>query len=59
MHRDALRLLTCALATLGSACAWIHPTEPLRPVPDGVALPRFESVPVDFAHRWTTRRPTT
>ncbi|HEX5065601.1 MAG TPA: CRTAC1 family protein [Myxococcota bacterium] len=52
MHRDALRLLACALASLGSACAWIHPTEPLRPVPSEVALPRFEEVPVDFAHRW-------
>ena len=52
MHPTALRLLACALASLGSACAWIHPTEPLRPVPDGVALPRFESVPVDFAHSW-------
>jgi hypothetical protein len=52
MHRTTLRLLACALASLGSACAWIHPTEPLRPVPAEVALPRFESVPVAFAHRW-------
>ena len=52
MHPTALRLFACALASLGSACAWIHPTEPLRPLPDGVALPRFEAVPVDFAHRW-------
>ena len=35
-----------------SACGWIYPTEPLRAVPDGVALPRFEEISVDFAHRW-------
>jgi hypothetical protein len=52
MHPHARRLLACALASLGAACAWIHPTEPRPPVPAGVALPRFEEVPVDFAHRW-------
>lgn len=35
-----------------SACGWIYPTEPLRAVPDGMALPRFEEISVDFAHRW-------
>jgi len=48
-----LRLVLPALASLaGSGCAWIHPSEPLRPVPSGVALPRFDEVAVDFAHRW-------
>lgn len=47
-----LRLLSCALASLGAACAWVHPSEPSRPLPEGVALPRFEAVDVDFAHRW-------
>ncbi|MGH8558531.1 MAG: CRTAC1 family protein [Methylococcales bacterium] len=35
-----------------SACGWIYPSEELRDVPDGVALPRFEEIPVEFAHHW-------
>jgi hypothetical protein len=35
-----------------SGCIWIHPTEPERELPSDVAAPRFEPVPVDFAHRW-------
>ncbi len=35
-----------------SACVWIYPTEPLRPVPGSIAIPRFEAIDVDFAHRW-------
>jgi hypothetical protein len=50
MHRTTLYLALVGLA--GSGCAWLHPSEPLRPVPDALALPRFEEVAVDFAHRW-------
>jgi hypothetical protein len=35
-----------------SGCVWIHPTEPERALPSSVAVPRFEEVAVDFAHRW-------
>jgi hypothetical protein len=53
MSSALLRLVLSALASLaGSGCLWIHPSEPLRPVPDGVVQPRFEEVSVGFAHRW-------
>jgi hypothetical protein len=48
-HRVALLVLASLCA---SGCVWIHPTEPQRALPDGVALPRFEEIPVAFAHRW-------
>ena len=39
-----------ALASLcASGCVWIRPTEPQRALPDGVALPRFEEIPVATA----------
>lgn len=44
-----------ALALAGLAvpgCAWIHPTEPHRPLQGALSEPRFEEVAVDFAHRW-------
>lgn len=44
-----------ALALAGLAvpgCAWIHPTEPQRPLQGALSEPRFEEVAVDFAHRW-------
>lgn len=43
-------LLLVGLAASG--CVWIHPTEPRREAPNDLAQPRFESVVVDFAHRW-------
>ena len=49
MHRFALVALLAALAT---GCAWIHPSEPTRPLPADVAAPRFEPLAVDFAHHW-------
>jgi hypothetical protein len=53
MRRFALRVVPSLLAALaGSGCIWIHPTEPRPPVADGVPLPRFEQVPVEFSHRW-------
>jgi hypothetical protein len=55
MTRPPLRLAPPALAALalaGSGCVWIHPSEPHRALPDGVAPARFEEVPVEFAHRW-------
>lgn len=35
-----------------SACGWIYPSEELRDVPDSLALPRFDEIAVEFAHRW-------
>ncbi len=53
MKRNSLHLALPLFASLaGTGCVWIYPTEPQRAVADGVALPRFEEVPVDFAHRW-------
>jgi hypothetical protein len=53
MRLDSLTLALPLLAGLaGTGCVWIHPSEPQRPVADGVTLPRFEELPVDFAHRW-------
>jgi hypothetical protein len=53
MRPESLYLALPLLATLaGTGCAWIHPSEPQRPVAEGVALPRFEEVSVEFAHRW-------
>jgi enediyne biosynthesis protein E4 len=47
------RVSTSILAGLAaSGCVWIHPTEPQRELPSGLAAPRFEEVAVDFAHRW-------
>jgi hypothetical protein len=39
-----------------AGCSWLVPSEPRHPVPDGVALPRFEAVPVEFAHAWDHER---
>jgi hypothetical protein len=51
MHRSIL--FSCVLAVLAATgCVWIHPTEPHRPLPRGLAGARFEEVAVDFAHRW-------
>ncbi len=53
MTRYSLHFALAPIAGVAvSACGWIYPTEPLRAVPHGVALPRFEEIPVDFAHRW-------
>jgi hypothetical protein len=56
MKKNSLRFAFFAFLMLAglalSACVWIYPTEPLRAVPEGVALPRYEEIPVDFAHRW-------
>jgi hypothetical protein len=52
MSRLARAAFASLAALVASGCVWIHPSEPLRPVPAGVAIPRFEPVPVDFAHRW-------
>mgnify|MGYP001003729933 CR=1 FL=1 len=42
--------LVFTLAALCSTgCVWIHPTEPLRPLPNGLAEARFEKLDVDFA----------
>jgi hypothetical protein len=41
---------------LVSGCAWVHPTEPQMPLPNGVSVPRFEPIPVDFAHAWDRKR---
>lgn len=40
------------VSALLTGCTWIHPTEPVRNPPEGLAQPRFETVGVDFAHRW-------
>ncbi len=48
--RAPLPLLLASLAASG--CVWFHPTEPDRAVPAHIAPTEFESVPVDFAHRW-------
>jgi hypothetical protein len=50
MRRIRTAALLAGLSAAG--CTWIHPTEPLAPLPPGVAEPRFEAVDVDFAHRW-------
>lgn len=51
--KKSLRVAGCALAGLAfSGCVWVYPTEPLRTVPEGVALPRYEEIAVDFSHRW-------
>jgi hypothetical protein len=51
------RIAFCtALVSLDTGCVWIHPTEPIRPLPAGIAAPRFEEVGVDFAHRWDRER---
>jgi hypothetical protein len=53
MPRISVPLVLLPLVALaGAGCAWIHPSEPLRPVPQDVALPRFDALRVDFAHRW-------
>ncbi len=53
MKRYPLRyaLMLIAGAAL-PACGWIYPSEELLDVPAGVALPRFEEIPVEFAHHW-------
>jgi hypothetical protein len=43
-------VLLLPLTALG--CSWLVPSEPRHAVPDGVPLPRFEEVPVEFAHVW-------
>jgi len=51
------RLPAAALLAFGLAgCTWLHPTEPHLEAPSGVAEPRFEEVPVGFAHRWDRSR---
>jgi len=53
MGHSIRRLCLPMLAGLAvSGCVWIHPTEPHRELPSGMAMPRFEQVAVDFAHRW-------
>jgi enediyne biosynthesis protein E4 len=48
-----IHTLVFTLAALTSTgCVWIHPTEPLRPLPRSLAEARFEPLGVDFAHRW-------
>jgi hypothetical protein len=49
--RSCVALLPLVSLCIGG-CVWIHPTEPRRALPEGVALPRFEEIPVAFAHRW-------
>lgn len=49
-HRLFRLPILAALAATG--CVWIHPTEPHREAPDSLVQPRFDEVPVDFAHRW-------
>lgn len=39
-----------------TACSWVHPSEPLRAVPEATALPIYESIPVEFSHRWDRKR---
>ncbi len=53
MAQSDRRLCLPMLAALAaSGCVWIHPTEPQRELPSGLAAPRFEEVAVDFTHRW-------
>jgi len=49
-----VRILPVVLWT--AACTWIHPTEPLRELPAGIAVPAFTEIPVDFAHHWDRER---
>jgi len=46
------RGLLASITLFGVACTWIHPTEPLRPLPEGTRLPEFVEIPVEFAHHW-------
>ena len=57
LHSRSLRLSlpACAALALGG-CTWIHPTEPHLEVPRGIAQPRYEELPVDFAHVWDRAR---
>ena len=50
MSRPWLRILP--LTALAVGCTWVYPTEPSRPVPEGVVVPVFEEIPVPFVHRW-------
>lgn len=51
--KNSLRIAACVLAGLAfPGCVWIYPSEPLRALPKGVALPRYEEIAVDFSHRW-------
>src|SRR5262247_553838 len=46
------RTLLAATWSLLLGCVWVFPSEPQRPPPADLAIPRFEEVPVDFAHQW-------
>lgn len=50
--------LACLLAATATVpgCSWVHPTEPLRPVPEALQLPEFAEIPVAFSHRWDRER---
>jgi len=50
--RRTLRAAPLLAAIALAGCSWIHPTEPVRPVPSETRLPDFQEIPVDFAHRW-------
>jgi hypothetical protein len=52
MPRSHSALALALFGLVASGCVWIHPTEPMRPLPAALAKPRFEEVAVDFAHRW-------
>ncbi|HXV36348.1 MAG TPA: CRTAC1 family protein [Myxococcota bacterium] len=39
-----------------AGCSWIRPSEPLEPLPSGVAAPVLEAIPVEFAHVWDRER---
>ncbi len=51
-HTTRCFSLSMLAGLAASGCVWIHPTEPQRDLPSGVAEPRFEQIAVDFAHRW-------
>jgi len=54
LPRSPLPALLGSLLAGGAlaGCSWIYPREPLRDPPAGIAEPRFEEIPVGFAHAW-------
>src|SRR5262249_42466300 len=57
MPRSLSALALALVGLAGPGCVWIHPTEPMRPLPIALAKRRFGEVAVDFAPRWHTKTP--
>lgn len=54
--RSPRRAIALAPLLAIAGCSWIRPSEPLEPLPSGVAAPVLEEIPVEFAHVWDRER---